>query len=268
MNRLRPRVLLSAVVLLLSGFAAFAQTSPVASAQPVTQVTPSRAQASTANAVDAAPAPAPLAPYVASYAVERGGKPLGEATLKLVQTGEQQWRYDLAIHATRGLLGLAGLDAQQSTVFVVQNQHYRPLSQSTVREAFFFDKKNVGTFDWNTKTARWKGDISEHRRQPIALLPGDLSLLLVNLAVIRDAQPGVILSYRVADNGRARDYRYAVALEKESITVNDIGYRVLRVTENDKDTVFWIADGVPTPIRILKRDDGKELYDLTLIEYR
>jgi len=212
-----------------------------------------------------------LAPFVAAYAVEKDGKPMGEASLRLVRADGAQWRVDLGIQATRGLLGLAGLDAQQSTVFRADGEQFLPLSQSTVRQALFFDKKSTGTFDWTAQTARWRGDVSEHRQQAVALHAGDMSSLLVNLAVIRDAQPGASLEYRVVDNGRARAHRYAVSPEKESITVGGIDYlalRVSRVDDADEDTVFWVAEGVPTPIRILKREDGKDVYDLHLIQYQ
>jgi hypothetical protein len=213
-----------------------------------------------------------LAPFAAAYAVEKDGKPMGEASLRLVHADGAQWRVDLGIHATRGLLGLAGLDAQQSTLFRADGQQrYLPLSQSTVRQALFFDRKSVGTFDWNAQAARWRGDVSGHRQQPVALREGDMSSLLVNLAVIRDARPGASLQYRVVDNGRARAHRYAVSPEKEGITVGGIDYlalRVSRVDDADEDTVFWVAEGVPTPIRILKREDGKDVYDLHLIQYQ
>ena len=38
-----------------------------------------------------------------------------------------------------------------------------------------------------------------------------MSGLLINLAVIRDAQPGKSLHYRFVDDGRVRDHQYVVA---------------------------------------------------------
>lgn len=212
-----------------------------------------------------------LAPFTAAYSAHRAGKPMGEATLRLVRGAGVQWRMDLGIRANRGLFGLAGLDAQQSTVFIDGAAGFQPLSQGTVRQALFLDKRSSGRFDWNAGTAQWSGDVSEHRRQPVPLRSGDMSGLLVNLAVVRDARPGAQLVYRVVDNGRARDHHYAVSAQKEPITVNGIDYLAMRVQRTDQDdeqTVFWIADGVPTPIRILKREDGKDVYDLQLVQYQ
>ena len=32
--------------------------------------------------------------------------------------------------------------------------------------------------------------------------------------------------------------------------------------------ILWVADGVPTPIRILQREEGQDSYDLRLVEYK
>ena len=93
----------------------------------------------------------------------------------------------------------------------------------------------------------------------------------MNLAVIRDAQPGRTLSYRVVENGRARQYEYAVAPQTEIVAVEDLSYDAMRVSRTNggnDETIFWVASGVPTPIRILQREDGLDVYDLRLVEYQ
>lgn len=212
-----------------------------------------------------------LEPFAASYEVFRNGKPLGEATMQLVQQPASRWRVDLTIRGTRGLFGLAGINAGQSTVFDVVGQTYRPLTQATLTKALFTRKKSVGTYDWSAGSARWQGDVKEARTGPVALLDGDMSGLLINLAVIRDAAPGKSLRYRFVDNGRARDHRYVVADELESISIAGIGYmamRVDRIEEGDEETVIWVVSDVPTPIRMLQREGGVDTYDLRLVEYK
>src|SRR3546814_13455911 len=105
--------------------------------------------------------------------------------------------------------------------------HFRPLTQSTVRKGLFLGKKVNGAYDWNTHTAQWQGSIKQERSQPIALQDGDMSGLLINLAVIRDARPGARLQYRFVDGGRVRDHIYQVADETE--TVEEIGTATCRV---------------------------------------
>lgn len=218
----------------------------------------------------AEPAQAALEPFVATYEVLHGGRALGNATMQVVRADGPRWRIDLTMKGS-GLMRLTGLNLQQSTVFDTDGGNYRPLSQAMVRRALFAGKKTTGVYDWNARTARWSGDVKQTRRAPVPLQPGDMSGLLINLAVIRDAAPGRTLRYRFVDDGRARDHIYTVATETETVQVGDISYDAMRVTraqDGGEETVLWVAAGVPTPIRILQREDGKDTTDLRLIEYK
>lgn len=210
-----------------------------------------------------------LEPFVAHYQVFRGGRELGQATLRLMRTDAARWRVDLVMDG-KGLIGLAGLRAEQSTVFDAIDGRYVPLSQSTVRRMLFSRRQTVGVYDWARGIARWSGDVKKTRTRPIPLRPGDMSGLLINLAVIRDAAPGATLRYRFVDDGRVREHEYAVAVEPEAVAAGDLEFsalRVDRVRAGGDDTTIWVAQGVPTPIRILQREDGEDSYDLRLIEY-
>ncbi|MGY0560881.1 DUF3108 domain-containing protein [Luteimonas sp. A277] len=211
-------------------------------------------------------------PFFATYEAWYGDRHVGEASMKLERREEPNWEIELEIRANRGLIGLARLNMLQSTVFDVHHDghFFRPLTQRTVRKAILFGRNSTGIYDWHTRTAQWSGDVSERRSQPVPLQDGDMSALLINLAVIRDVEPGATLRYRYVDNGRAREHEYQVAEEPESIRVADIGYsalRVSRIDDDDDEMVVWVANGVPTPIRILQID-GDGTIDLRLIEYR
>ncbi|WP_187770615.1 DUF3108 domain-containing protein [Cognatilysobacter lacus] len=208
-------------------------------------------------------------PFRASYDVYRGGRALGVATLSVVPDGGR-WRVDLVMDG-KGLIGLAGLNAQQSTVFDEVNGAYRPISQSTLRKLLFTRRQTTGVYDWNARKATWTGDVKKTRRAPVDLQPGDMSGLLINLAVIRDAQPGASLHYRYVDSGRARTQQYLVAAAPEDMSVGELHYsalRVDRVQAGSEQTSIWVAEGVPTPIRILQRENGEDTYDLRLTEYK
>ncbi|KAF1718506.1 hypothetical protein CSC74_06490 [Pseudoxanthomonas yeongjuensis] len=212
-----------------------------------------------------------LEPFVATYQAYNEGKLAGAAKMQVVQTEDARWRVDLGIRGTRGFAWLAGLNIEQSTVFDTRDEQYRPLSQATVKHAVFTGKKMSGVYDWQVRSARWQGDVKKTRTAAIPLQDGDMSALLVNLAVIRDAQPGKALSYRVVDNGRARDYQYAVAAQTEIVNVDDLSYdamRVARTNGGNDETIFWVANGVPTPVRILQRENGQDTLDLRLVEYQ
>ncbi|MBD9435271.1 DUF3108 domain-containing protein [Pseudoxanthomonas sp. PXM03] len=212
-----------------------------------------------------------LEPFVASYQAYNEGKLAGSASMKVAPRTGSQWQIDLDVKGTRGFARLAGLNIEQSTVFDASDNQFRPLSQATARRALLMGKSMVGTYDWTNRTAQWRGDIKKERRAPLSLQTGDMSALLMNLAVIRDAAPGRELNYRVVDNGRIRDYQYVVSSEPEIVSVEDLSYSALRVSRangGNDETIFWVADGVPTPVRILQRENGQDGVDLRLVEYQ
>lgn len=212
-----------------------------------------------------------LEPFLASYEAQYRGKPAGSATMRVIHEGESQWRVDLGIEGSRGMAGVIGLNLQQSTAFDVIDEVYRPLGQSTVRKGLLLGRKTVGTYDWGKASARWQGDLKPKHRQPVALQPGDMSGLLINLAIVRDARPGAILRYRFVEGGRVRDHVYQVAAETETVTLGELSYSTLRVARTNggnDDTVVWVAQGVPSPVRILQRENGEDAVDLRLIEYK
>jgi hypothetical protein len=210
-----------------------------------------------------------LEPFVAQYDVFRNGSRLGKATMQLSNSAGERWRIDLTMRGT-GLMRIAGINAEQSTVFDTVGEAYRPLSQATLRRAVFTRRQTTGVYDWSARQARWQGDVKKTRRTPVPLQPGDMSGLLINLAVIRDAQPGRTLDYRFVDDGRMREHRYVVAAEPEPVSIDGMGYSALRVTraQGNDETVIWVVNGVPTPVRILQRENGEDTYDLRLTEYR
>jgi hypothetical protein len=211
-----------------------------------------------------------LQPFVATYQVFHEGRELGDATMQLSQLEAPRWRIDLGMKG-RGLMRVTGLNLQQSTLFDSSGANFRPLSQSMVKRAFLSSRKTVGVYDWNTRSARWTGDVKKTRTAPVALQDGDMSGLLIDLAVIRDAEPGRTLHYRFVDDGRAREHTWIVAPQTEGISVGELSYDAMRVERNEDggdQTILWVARGVPTPIRILQREDGQDATDLRLIEYK
>ena len=217
---------------------------------------------------DAPPAEA-LQPFRATYQVFHAGRELGEATMQLVHVDGVRWRIDLSMRGS-GLMRLTGLNLQQSTVFDTNGRDYRPLTQSTVKRAFLSSRKTIGVYDWNHRTAQWTGDVRKGHGGPVNLQDGDMSGLLIDLAVIRDAAPGSALRYRFVDDGRVREHQWVVAPATENISVGELSYdamRANRIQDGGDDTLIWVAMGVPTPIRILQREDGSDSTDLRLIQY-
>jgi hypothetical protein len=68
-----------------------------------------------------------------------------------------------------------------------------------------------------------------------------------------------------------RQYEYQAASATETVQVGDLSYdalRVYRTNGGNDETILWIANGVPTPVRILQREDGEDAIDLRLTEYQ
>ncbi len=261
----------AALIGVLAGAFAGAAFSQGAAASPVT-TSPVATSPATEIAPQLQPAQASaLAPFTATYEAFRQGKRAGNATLRLVHgDAAPRWRVDLDIRGDRGFAGVLGLNLQQSTVFEDGDAGFRPISQSTVRKGLFLGKKTVGVYDWSKGTAQWRGDLKDKYRAAIPLQNGDMSGLLINLAIIRDAQPDRILHYRYVDGGRARDHAYRVASTPEPMSAGELNFQTLRVARTNggnDETLVWVAEGVPTPVRILQREDGEDAIDLRLIQY-
>lgn len=215
--------------------------------------------------------PPPLQPFTATYQAFYKGKEAGDASMQVTHTGGSQWRVDMQVVGRRGFASVLGLNIEQSTVFEERSGVYAPLSQSTVRKGLFLGKKAVGTYNWQAGTAQWAGDVKKERAQPIPLRAGDQSALLINLAIMRDARPGATMHYRYVDMGKVREHDYQAAPQTENVEVGDLSYNALRVYRTNggrNETILWIANGVPTPVRILQREDGEDRVDLRLIEYQ
>lgn len=213
-----------------------------------------------------------LAPFVGTYQAFYKGKLAGDATLALTHTSGNRWQVSLEVRGKRGFAGVLGLNLLQTTEFEELGGQFRPLSQLTERRGLFLGKKVHGRYDWSAGTAQWQGDIERRRRAPVALQPGDLSALLINLAIMRDARPGAQMQYRFADVGRIRLHQYQADAATAITEVSELSYDALRVQRSNSSPgdamTLWLASGVPTPIRISQREDGQDTIDLQLIQYQ
>lgn len=215
---------------------------------------------------------ATLAPFEGTYEAYYKGRAAGDATLALTPLAGNRWQVSLEVRGKRGFAGVLGLNLLQTTEFELHQGQFRPLRQHTERRGLFLGRKVEGVYDWQAGQARWQGDIDRKRRAPVALQPGDLSALLINLAIMRDARPGAQLQYRFADVGRTRLHEYQAADSTAITAVGELSYDALQVRRTNASAgdgmTLWLASGVPTPIRITQREDGEETVDLRLVQYQ
>lgn len=211
-------------------------------------------------AMMAAPAYA-LKPFTAQYEASFKGISAG-GSMSLSQQGNR-WTYAMGIRNAMANLS-------QATVFEDAGGRYRPLGGSD-RSTYLMKTRSVVThYNWKGLQARWTGDVKPQRAGPVPMQPGDMDALLVNLALVRDVGFGrTSMSYRLLENGKAKPMVYRVA-GREKITVNGRTLDTTKVVQSagGKQTTAWIAAGVPTPVRIVQREDGSDVFRLQLTSWR
>ena len=200
-------------------------------------------------------------PFTAEYQANYLGVQ-GIGRMVLAQAGGNRWRYSLDIGGS-----MANLN--QTTVFEDSNGQWRPISNSDTSALLVKRKQKNATYDWSRGEARWTGDVIADRAGPVKLQNGDLDAMLINLALARDVAAGKPLRYRMVDDGRVKQLNYQVS-GKESITVAGKARQATKVTrvDGDKQEVVWIVDGMPAPVRILRRKGGQDEMDLLLTAMR
>jgi len=209
----------------------------------------------------AAAADSDLKPFTAVYdASYMGMHTTGKMTL--VQASNGRWTYSFTIDSPVASLA-------QTTVFEDDGGVLKPLSNSD--SSTFLVKKNhkQATYDWASGQARWSGDVKDDRKGPVALKPGDLDAMLLNLAIARDVAAGKPLSYRLVDDGKARQMRYRIA-GSDTVSIGGTRHEATKVVRKDgnKEQVLWVVEGLPVPTRILQRKDGNDEMNLTLKSIR
>ncbi len=182
----------------------------------------------------------------------------GNGQMTITPQGNDRWSYSLTIRNSL-------VDMSQKTIFDEKDGVLRPLSSSDLSRLLVKKKSVQTSFDWNKNLAMWTGDVKPERAGPVALKPGDMDALLVNLAIVRDVAAGKPLNYRMVENGNAKAMNYRVA-GKEKITVGGKSREATKVvrTSGNKEMIVWVVAGMPVPARILQREDGQDSIDLQI----
>jgi len=213
---------------------------------------------------------AEITPFEADYRATFMGL---QASAKMSLTraegeGAPRWMYQLEIEG-------AGARLMQMTLFEADGDDWRPLSshdsqrgESGVALLLVKNRSTTSSWDWQLGEARWSGDIAPERSAPVPLQPGDLDAMLLNLVLVRDVAARRPLTYRLVDDGRAREQRFQRA-GTEEISVGETTQRALKVRREDGNRAItvWIVEGVPVPVRILQQRKGKDHIDLRLSQW-
>lgn len=204
-----------------------------------------------------AAAPSALKPFTATYQANYLGLQ-GTGIMTLAPTNGGRWSYTLDIDSAIAKLS-------QNTVFDAKGGQWKPLSGTDSSTLLIKKSSKQASYDWSARQARWKGDVKASRAGPVQLRNGDLDAMLLNLAIPRDVAAGKPLSYRMVDDGRAKQMQYEIA-GNDSIQIGSQSRSATKVirSDGDKQTVIWVVAGLPVPARILQRNKGKDELDLRL----
>lgn len=197
-------------------------------------------------------------PFVADYEATVKGAVHADAQMKLTSAGGDRWSYELSVNSPIA-------SVRQTTVFEDRGGAWRPLSGNDLTQVLIKKSQKNATYDWATGEARWTGNVKPDRMGPVKLQTGDLDAMMLNLAIVRDVAAGKPLSYRMVDNGVARQQVYQ-NLGKDSITVAGKPQTATKVSRSNegKLVTVWVVEGLPVPARVLQQDDGKDSLDLVL----
>ncbi|WP_045738955.1 DUF3108 domain-containing protein [Xanthomonas sp. MUS 060] len=194
-----------------------------------------------------------IQPFQAKYQANYMGTQ-ANATMTLTQGGSNQWVYNLDV---KSLLA----ELNQTTVFDTTTGHLRPLTTDNVLKTLLNKTEVLGNYDWNSLQATWSGNVTSDQTGPVALTAGDLSPLLINLAVVSDVNAGNPLSYHIVDLGRAEQTTYQV-IDTEAVSFNGKTENATKVSytnaDGTKQTLAWIVPDAPAPVRIQQIENGKQ----------
>lgn len=203
-------------------------------------------------------------PFKADYQANYMGLQ-ANAQMSLAADGQNRWTYVLDI---RG----AGARLTQSTTFEAAGEQWRPLSSTDTQRGesglgamLVKNRSSRATYDWGRSEARWTGDVKAEESGPVRLQAGDVDGMLLNLALVRDVAAKRPLSYRLVEDGRAKNQAYQRA-GTENITVAGKEHRAVKVvrTDGSRQITAWIVEGLPVPARILQQRNGQDQIDLRL----
>jgi hypothetical protein len=197
------------------------------------------------------------ADYRASY---MGLSASGRMTLE--PQGGERWKYSLNV--THPIAQLT-----QITLFEDADGQWRPLTGTDTSLLLMKEIRRHAVYDWAGAQARWSGDVKPERAGPVALQPGDVDGLLMNLVLVRDVAAGRPLRYRLVDEGRAKPMEFTVS-GRETITIGGQPRQATKVVNvsGHREMQVWVVEGLPLPARVLQRKNGKDEIDLRIISVR
>ena len=207
-----------------------------------------------------------MPPYQARYAVSVSGLPVGEAVMRLENTGPEGYRMTSEVRPNGLVAALAGGSIQEQASGVVQAGQIQPLHYTRRLEAGRRSERVELRFDWTAGQVKAQAN---SRQAVLALTPGIADPLSLQLQVRQDMQRGQLrASYHLVDQTAIKSYRVR-NLGQETLNT-PLGRLVTTRLEQfepgkTRKTTFWLAATLnQLPVRITQEKKGAEVLRLEI----
>lgn len=216
----------------------------------------------------------PLPAHSATYDVFRRGSKIGEVDVSLVRDERGIWFFETETRATARLARLLGAQAEESAHFVwnserehVQMLTYRHVAKIATRNRFWQHE-----LDWSEKVSNTQTYEGDYRIEiePDLLDPLTMRLQLA-VEMIEPQARRIDHRFQILERDAIED-QYFRYLGDERIEVpigcfDAIRMHRFRKEGSSRNYHSWHAEAFHwMPIRILRREDGKDKLDIRLLE--
>jgi hypothetical protein len=186
----------------------------------------------------------PLAPFSASYVVQRNGKDLGSMRMTLAAAGEGRWQFESHTRGTSGMASLLKVSIQEQSTLRYEQGSY-------VSEAYRYQQDMLGRHRSRDFQRGADGSIAERDNDKYWRYTASGPVLdrhAVVLAIAEALRDGAVLQGEIAlpvvSKGKVESWRFRVAGEESVDTALGAlrAVRVERIREDSKrTTVSWHA---------------------------
>ncbi|MEO7149959.1 MAG: DUF3108 domain-containing protein [Rhodanobacteraceae bacterium] len=204
------------------------------------------------------PLAAPLPAFTARYQLLQNGELIGEATMTLAPSGDDEWTFTTQSRGTSGMAALLGANVRETSRFHWKAALPEGLSYDYSLDAAIKHKERHVRFDWASNTI----SVDDKGEQRFAAQPGTIErhTLVLAIAVGLDAGQRAF-AFPVAVRDRIETQHFAVQ-GKGTIKVPEGSYAATHVARTDGGGFdAWFAPGkLPVPVQVSQHDNG----DLTM----
>lgn len=197
---------------------------------------------------------APLPTFTAHYQLLQNGAPIGEATMTLALSGNDEWTFTTQSRGTAGMAALLGADVRETSRFRWKGALPEGLSYDYSLDAAIKHKERHVRFDWASNTI----SVDDKGEQHFAAEPGAIERHTIALAIAAGLDAGqTTFAFPVAVRDRIESQHFAV-LGKTTIKVPAGSYTASHVARSDGGGFdAWFVPGkLPVPVQVSQHDNG------------